>query len=104
MPEMSYTPLPSEATAYTRSRRPSRQHDDGCGNAVEWKSVLDVDIVRSIDAACQQLPQVTVDAKHREPAIGRGDFYRAEDQALRRIETIDPDRWIVRIVRDRVGR
>ena len=56
------------------------------------------------DPGPSELPQLSVDAEHGERAVGRRDLHRPEHEALRRIAAIDPDRRIVWIPRQRIGR
>ena len=72
------------------------------GVRVEVEAVLDVDVVRPI-RALEQLPQLAVEAEHRQRAVRRRDLHRAEHEALRRVGAVDPDRRVVRILRQRVG-
>jgi hypothetical protein len=73
------------------------------GPAPKAKPVLDVDVVRTIDAR-DHLPDSPVQAVDHDGTGRSGYLHGADDQAAGWIRWMDPDRGIVGIVRQRVGR
>jgi hypothetical protein len=82
---------------------PLGQHRDVGERGVQVEPVFDVDVVGPI-GTFQKLPQCPVHAEHSERAVGRCHLHRPEHEALRRVRAVDPDRRIVGIARQRVGR
>src|SRR5437867_3531317 len=74
-----------------------RQDRDVRGLALQHQPVLDVHIVGPIDAS-QCLPDLAVQSKNHQRAVGRRRFVRAEDQAPLGNRRVDPNGGIVRIV------
>jgi hypothetical protein len=68
--------------------------------ATERHAVLDIDVVRAIDTG-DELPDLAIHAKHDDCPGGRGHFHGAEDETVRGILRMHPDRGIVGIVRQR---
>jgi hypothetical protein len=72
-------------------------------HAGQWKPVLDVDVVGPIEPR-DHLADPAVETEDRERAVRRPHLDRADDQAAGRILAVDPDRRVVRIMRNRRGR
>jgi hypothetical protein len=71
-------------------------------HAGQWKPVLDVDVVRSIESR-DHLADPAVEAEHRERAVRRGNLDSSHDEAAGRILPVDPDRRVVRVMSNRRG-
>src|SRR2546426_1846864 len=97
--ETSVSALPSLAIRNTRNRR--RKRSVRTAMSVAWpcsiSPVLDVHIVGPIDAS-QCLPDLAVQSKNHQRAVGRRRFVRAEDQAPLWNRRVDPNGGIVRII------